>query len=97
MREPDVFIKAEQALKNVVDQIKDEQWSMEMPPEIPTGQVDRKITLREIINFHAYDDAWVPDMLAGHTMDAAGKGKFDGDLLGDSRMANTRRRKSHQF
>jgi uncharacterized protein (TIGR03086 family) len=36
-----------------------------------------------VIAYHAYDDAWVPDMLAGQTMDEAGKDKFDGDLLGD--------------
>ena len=41
-------------------------------------------TLRTIVNYHAYDDAWVPDMLAGHTMAEAGATKFDGDLLGDT-------------
>ena len=65
MREQDVFVQAEHALKHVVDQIRDDQWSMEMPPEFATRVTDRKVTLREIINYHAYDDAWVPDMLAG--------------------------------
>ena len=36
------------------------------------------------MNYHAYDDAWVPDMLAGRTMEEAGATKFDGDLLGDT-------------
>ncbi|MDE2314210.1 MAG: acyl-CoA dehydrogenase family protein, partial [Elusimicrobia bacterium] len=44
--------------------------------------------LREVINYHAYDDAWVPDMLAGSTMEAAGADKFDGDLLGDDPVGN---------
>ena len=88
MSEPNVFIKAEQALKNVVDQIKEEQWAMVMPPEFAMRQVDRKVTLREIINYHAYDDAWVPDMLAGRTMAEAGQDKFDGDLLGDDPKGN---------
>ncbi|MPZ67678.1 MAG: TIGR03086 family protein [Pseudonocardiaceae bacterium] len=35
-----------------------------------------------MIDYHAYDDAWVPDMLAGRTMDEVGRAKFDGDLLG---------------
>ena len=83
MREPDVFIKAEQALQNVVDQISDDQWAMEMPPAFAMRAVDRPVTLREIINYHAYDDAWVPDMLAGHTMDEVGQAAFKGDLLGD--------------
>jgi uncharacterized protein (TIGR03086 family) len=45
-------------------------------------------TLREIINYHAYDDAWVRDMLAGRTMDEAGSSQFDGDLLGDDPVAS---------
>jgi hypothetical protein len=43
--------------------------------------------LREIVNYHAHDDAWVPDMLAGRTMDEAGRGKFDGDLPGEDPRA----------
>jgi hypothetical protein len=56
---------------------------MEMP-ETFARRGGGKVTLREIINYHAYDDAWVPDMLAGKTMDEAGKTKFDGDLLGEN-------------
>lgn len=84
MREPDVFIHAEHALKSVVDQISDDQWAMKMPPDFATRASDGPITLREVINYHAYDDAWVPDMLAGRTMDEVGKDAFKGDLLGDA-------------
>ena len=81
MNEIDVFIASEKALVRVVDQIKDDQWDMQMPAEFE--RKDKKpVTLREIINYHAYDDAWVPDMLAGKMMDEVGKEKFDGDLLG---------------
>jgi len=83
MNEIDVFILAEDALVKVVSQIKDNQWTMEMPPEF-ARKGHKPATLREIINYHAYDDAWVPDMLAGKTMEEAGKSKFDGDLLGDN-------------
>ncbi len=83
MREQDVFVMAESALQKVVDQIRDDQWDMQMPADFQRRD-GRPVTLREIINnYHAYDDAWVPDMLAGKTMDEAGKDKFDGDLLGD--------------
>jgi uncharacterized protein (TIGR03086 family) len=86
MREPDVFVLADHALKNVIDQIRDDQWAMEMPPEFARrGQ--GTVTLREIVAYHAYDDAWVPDMLAGKTMEEAGKSKFDGDLLGSDPKA----------
>jgi uncharacterized protein (TIGR03086 family) len=82
MNEPEVFILAEDALKEVIDRVRDDQWDMVMPQSFATRS-QHSITLREIVNYHAYDDAWVPDMLAGKTMDEAGKMKFDGDLLGD--------------
>ena len=82
MNEPAVFIKAEHALQSVVDQIRDDQWAMEMPPEFAT-RATKPLTLREVINYHAYDDAWVPDMLAGRTMGEVGADAFKGDLLGD--------------
>ena len=57
MREQTVFVKADQALKRVVDQINDEQWDLEIPPWFAMRRVDHTVTLREIINYHAYDDA----------------------------------------
>lgn len=88
MNEPELFIKAEQALNNVVQQIGDDQWGMVMPPTFAVRDPSRQYTLREIINYHAYDDAWVPDMLAGRTMDEVGKDAFKGDLLGDDPKAS---------
>lgn len=83
MTEPEVFVLADEALVAVVDQIRDDQWPMQLPAGFLTMLVDgRRPTMREVINYHAYDDAWVPDMLAGRTMDEAGRDKFDGDLLG---------------
>ncbi len=83
VREQDVFVMADQALKDVIDQIRDDQWSMEMPDDFAMHQQDRKLTLREVVNYHAYDEAWVPDMLAGRTMDEVGKDAYAGDLLGE--------------
>jgi uncharacterized protein (TIGR03086 family) len=83
MTEPEVFVLADQALNGVVARIRDDQWSMTMPEGFATRQTDRRPTLREIVNYHAYDDAWVPDMLAGRTLAEAGRDKFDDDLLGD--------------
>lgn len=87
MNEPEVFILAEQALQHVIDQIRDDQWAMVMPPSFAT-RAQNSVTLREIVNYHAYDDAWVPDMLAGRTMDETGKTKFEGDLLGTDPKGN---------
>lgn len=83
MTEQEVFVLADRALDVVVQQIDDDQWQMPMPPSFARRGSDEAPTLRTIIGYHAFDDAWVPDMLAGKTMEDAGTGKFDGDLLGD--------------
>jgi uncharacterized protein (TIGR03086 family) len=82
MTEPEVFVLADRALSDVVARIGEEQWAMTMPPSFARRGSDAVPTLREIVNYHAYDDAWVPDVLAGRTMDEAGREQFDGDLLG---------------
>jgi uncharacterized protein (TIGR03086 family) len=82
MTEPDVFVLADRTLNGVIARIRDEQWDVPVPASFLTRQSDHRPTLREIVNHLAYDDAWVPDMLAGRTMDEAGRAKFDGDLLG---------------
>lgn len=81
-REEDVFVLADRALDDVVRQIADDQWAMTMPADFAIRRSGQAPTLREVINYHAYDEAWVPDMLAGRTMDEVGRDKFDGDLLG---------------
>ena len=83
MDERDVFELADRALARVVAQIDPDQWAMVLPRTFATRARPEPPSLRALVNYHAYDDAWVPDMLAGLTMDAAGAEKFDGDLLGD--------------
>lgn len=77
----ETFIAAEQALTEVVNQIEAEQWEMPMPAEFETKALS-PITLRQVINLHAYDDIWVPDTLSGKTIEEVGT-KYDGDLLGE--------------
>ena len=69
MNEVEVSVLADRTLSGVLGQIRGEQWSMEMPSNFAMGAADHVPTLREVINYHAYDDAWVPHMLAGRTMD----------------------------
>jgi uncharacterized protein (TIGR03086 family) len=88
MNEPEVFVLADQALAAVVAKIAEGQWSMQMPSDFARHGTDHVPTLREVINYHAYDDAWVPDMLAGRTMDEVGQTMFEGDLLGDDPRAS---------
>lgn len=88
MNEPAVFVLADCTLLAVVERIQDDQWGLPIPDWFQRGSTQRDLTLRDIVNYHAYDDAWVPDMLAGKTMAEAGATKFDGDLLGDDPKAN---------
>ncbi|HEY3844914.1 MAG TPA: hypothetical protein VGL48_16815 [Acidimicrobiales bacterium] len=86
--EPEVFVLAEQALCAVVAQVSQDQWGMTMPANFAMRQSTEIPSLWDIINYHAFDDAWVPDMLAGLSMAEAGADRFDGDLLGDDPLAN---------
>jgi hypothetical protein len=83
MAEPEVFVLADRALARVVARIAPDQWERVLPATFATRSHPEPPTLREMINYHAYDDAWVPDMLAGRTMEESGADKFDGDLLGE--------------
>jgi uncharacterized protein (TIGR03086 family) len=87
MNEKDVFVLADRALDRVVQQIADGQWDMDMPASFARRNTDGVPKLRAIVGYHALDDAWVPDMLAGRSMDEAGKDKFKGDLLRDDPKA----------
>jgi uncharacterized protein (TIGR03086 family) len=82
MTEQEVFVLADRALDGVVARISDDQWDMPMPPSFARRDKTSVPTLREIVNYHAYDDSWVPDMLAGKTMEEAGRENFKGDVLG---------------
>ena len=82
MNEAEVFVLADQTLNRVIAQIRDDQWDLTMPESF-LMKSDDVATLRKIVNYHAYDDSWVPDTLSGKTMDEVGRDKFDGDLLGE--------------
>jgi uncharacterized protein (TIGR03086 family) len=83
VNEAEVFVLADRALATVVARIRPEQWDMTTPPNFARRGADDLPSLRSVVNYHAYDDAWVSDVLAGRTMDEAGATKFDGDLLGE--------------
>ena len=87
MTEPEVFVLADRALDSVVARIADDQWDMPMPPDFARRGSSEVPTLRTIIGYHAYDDSWVPDMLAGRAMAEVGDDAYKGDLLGDGPKA----------
>ena len=88
MAEPEVYALAVGALSGVLAQVRPEQWDVELPKTFARSDATTAPTLREVANYHAYNDAWVPDMLAGKTMAEAGEENFKGDLLGDNPAAS---------
>jgi hypothetical protein len=64
----ELFIHSNLSLLNVVRQIKDDQWDTPMPK----GSSMQPTTLRKAVQYHTYDDAWVPDVLAGRTIEETG-------------------------
>jgi hypothetical protein len=89
--EAEVFVLADQAAVQVYGQIREDQWDSKLPPLFEMPGADQPVPLRQAINHYAYDNSWVPDMLAGRTMDEVGRDRFDGDLLGSDRRGNVER------
>ena len=83
IHEAEVFMMADRTAVEIFSAIRDDQWDTMFPPVFDMPGADVTLPLRQAINHYAYDNAWVPDMLAGRTMDEVGKNRFDGDLLGD--------------
>ena len=59
----ELFILSNRELLRVISQIKDEQFSLMMPP----GMSRKPGNLKTAVQYHTYDDAWVPDVLLGKT------------------------------
>ncbi|GAA3861498.1 hypothetical protein GCM10022381_02290 [Leifsonia kafniensis] len=84
MNRQDLFLMSDAALRDVIDMIDHEQLSLAAPAEW-SRKPDP--TLRDILASHAFDEAWVPDVLAGRTAEEVG-GRYEGDLLGDYPIAS---------
>ena len=81
MREQDIFVVAQTELVRLIGQIRDDHWALMWPEPTTAMAPDRP--LRAMVNHGTADDAWIPDMLAGRTMDDVGRDRYAGDLLGD--------------
>lgn len=82
INETRVFELADRALDRAVAQIRDDQWDIQMPASFATRRDDHVPSLRDVVSYHAYDDAWVPAMLSGAAMAQVGVDAVTGDLLG---------------
>lgn len=80
----ELFLAADAALRSVIDRLTPEDLDRPVPTE--WSRIAEHPTVRDILFAHAYDEAWVPDVLAG-------KAKADGDpwrhadLLGQDPVA----------
>ena len=84
MEQRELFLQSDAALRSVIDRIQPAQLSLAAPAEWSRTE---NPTLRDIVAYHAFDEAWVPDVLAGRTIDEVGD-RYAGDLLGDEPIAS---------
>lgn len=83
MKQRELFLQADAALRSVVDQITPDQLDLPAPAD---WAATPHPTVRDVLAAHARDEAWVPDVLAGRTIEEAA-GNYDGDLLGEHPIA----------
>jgi len=79
-----MFLQADAALRSVIDQITPEQLNRPAPADWSQKE---NPTLRDILADHAEDEAWLPAVLDGRTIDEVGD-TYKGDLLGDDPIGN---------
>ena len=84
MNQQDLFLMSDAALREVIDMVDLDQLSLAAPADW-SRKPDP--TLRDILAYHAFDEAWVPDVLAGRTAEEVGT-RHDGELLGDDPIGN---------
>jgi hypothetical protein len=79
MDQRELFLLSDAALREVVNRIRPEQLDLPAPGEW-TSVPDP--TVRDILAGHVFDESWVPDVLAGRTIEEVGDA-HEGDLIGD--------------
>lgn len=84
METRDLFIASDGAMRDVVGRLAPADLDHPVPADWSSTPVS---TLRDILAQHAMDEAWVPDLLDGKTMDEVGD-RWKGDLLGDQPIDN---------
>jgi hypothetical protein len=87
MRTDELFLHADAALRTVIDRMDPADLSKPAPQEW-TSTPDP--TFRDILFAHAYDEAWVPGVLAGRSI-VDGDEFREADLLGDDPIASYHR------
>jgi hypothetical protein len=83
MKQRDLFLMSDAALRDVIDMLDLDQLKLAAPAGWTTLP---NPTLRDIVGRHAYDEAWIPDVLAGRSVKDGDR--WSGDLLGDDPIGN---------
>jgi hypothetical protein len=91
IHEAAVFQLADEAAVRAFMLVRAEDMDSALPPLFDMPGADRPLPLRQVLAHAAQDEAWIPDMLAGRTMDEVGRDAYDGDLLGDDPHGNIAR------
>lgn len=91
LREAELFVMAEQVLVEVLGRIREEDLDIVLPPLVGLPGADRAAPLRSVVEQYVYDDAGVPDILAGRSTDEIDGSKFERESLGDDRQATIAR------
>ncbi len=84
MKQRDLFLMSDAALRDVIDMLDLAQLKLAAPAEWSRTPSP---TLRDILAAHTRDEAWIPDVLAGKSLAEVGE-KWSGDLLGDDPIGN---------
>jgi len=84
METRDLFLASDGAMREVVSRLTPADLDHPVPADWSRSPVS---TLRDILALHAMDEAWVPDLLAGKTIEEVGD-RWKGDLLGDDPIGN---------
>ena len=82
--EQQLFLASDAALREVIDQFTPAIFALAVPAEWSTNKTT---TMTGLLANHAKDEAWVPDVIAGKTMDEVGD-TWKGDMLGTDPIGN---------
>jgi hypothetical protein len=83
MRADTFFLLADAALRSVIDRVQPGDFDKPVPASWSSVEDP---TVLDILRSHAYDEAWIPGVLAGRSV-ADGDELRDRDLLGDDPIA----------
>jgi len=84
METRDLFLASDGAMREVVSRLTPADLEHPVPADWSRAPVS---TLRDVLALHAMDEAWVPDLLAGKTIDEVGD-RWKGELLGEEPIDN---------